>query len=130
VRAKLIIAAGIVAGLAVVAGVALASLGGDADRPTRGTDLTALRCPLVPTESPAGGQEQYEPAPDAFNTSELLGLSLDDARALAAEHRCEIVVSVEDGKGVPVPIDVDPERIYVYTEDGAVTEIEGVGGGV
>jgi hypothetical protein len=40
------------------------------------------------------------------------------------------VVSLEDGKGVPVPIDIDPKRIYVYTEDGVVTEIEGVGGGI
>ena len=26
--------------------------------------------------------------------------------------------------------DFDPKRIYVYTEDGVVTEIEGVGGGI
>jgi hypothetical protein len=29
-----------------------------------------------------------------------------------------------------VPIDVDPKRIYVFTEHGAVTQIEGVGGGI
>jgi hypothetical protein len=129
VRGKAIIAAVIVAGLAV-GGLALASLGSDDDRPTQGTDLTALRCPLVATKRSADGQQQYEPAPDAFDTAELIGLPLDEARAVASEHGCEIVVSVEDGKGVAVPIDVDPKRIYLYTEDGAVTEIEGVGGGV
>ncbi len=41
-----------------------------------------------------------------------------------------VVVAKEDGKGLPVPADVDPKRIYVYTEDGKVTEIEGVGGGI
>jgi hypothetical protein len=129
VRTRAIIAAVVVAGLAV-GGIALASLGGEDTPPTEGTDLTALKCPLVPTGDSADGQSQYEPAPDAFDTGELIGLRLDDARARAAEHGCEIVVSVEDGKGVPVPIDVDPKRIYVYTEDGAVTEIEGVGGGI
>ena len=128
-RTKGIIAAVIVVGLAV-GGIALASLGGEEARPTEGSDLTALRCPLVPTTRSADGQQEYEPAPDAFDTAELIGLRLDDARALAAEHGCGIVVSVEDGKGVPVPIDVDPKRIYVYTDDGAVTEIEGVGGGI
>ena len=34
------------------------------------------------------------------------------------------------GKGVPVTTDFDPARIYVYTENGVVTEIEGVGGGI
>jgi hypothetical protein len=129
VGAKAIIAALIVAVLAV-GGLALAGLGGEEDRPAQGTDLTALRCPLVPTAGSAEGEPQYEPAPDAFDTAELIGLPLEEARAVAAEHECEIVVSVEDGKGVPVPIDVDPKRIYVYTEDGAVTEIEGVGGGI
>ena len=128
-RTKAIIAAVVVAGLAA-GGIALASLGGDDARPTEGSDLTALKCPLVPTDRSADGQQQYEPAPDAFDTGELIGLPLDDARALAAEHGCEIVVSVEDGKGMPVPIEVNPKRIYVYTEDGAVTEIEGVGGGI
>jgi hypothetical protein len=129
VRTKAVIAAVVVVGLAA-GGLALASLGGEEARPTQGTDLTALKCPLVPTARSADGQQQYEPAPDAFDTGELIGLPLDDARALAADHGCEIVVSVEDGKGMPVPIEVDPKRIYVYTEDGAVTEIEGVGGGI
>jgi hypothetical protein len=128
VRAKGIIAAVFVA--VAIGGLALAGLGGEEERPSQGADLTALKCPLVPTDRSADGQPVYEPAPDAFDTGELIGLPLADARAVAAENGCEIVVSVEDGKGVPVPIDVDPKRIYVYTEDGAVTEIEGVGGGI
>ena len=57
-------------------------------------------------------------------------MPLADAEAKAAEHRCTIVVSIEDGTGMPVPIDVDPTRIYVYTEKDVVTQIEGVGGGL
>ncbi len=108
---KLLIAAAIVLGLAGCGG----------DDPPEGRDLTALRCPLA-----ADG----EPAENAFDTSELIGQELADAEAAAAEHTCVIVVSKEDGKGLPVPADVDPKRIYVYTEDGVVTEIEGVGGGI
>jgi hypothetical protein len=104
--------------------VVWAGCGGGDEEPA-GTDLTAIRCPLVQT-----GAEQYEPAEDSFDTAELIGLPLEDARARAAEHDCEVVVTLEDGRGVPVPIEVDPKRIYVYTEDDVVTEIEGVGGGI
>jgi hypothetical protein len=102
---------GIVLGAAVLAGC-----GGDDDKPA-GTDLTAIRCPAPPADN-------------AFDTAELVGMRLEDAQAKAAEHTCEVVVSLEDGKGRPVPIDVDPKRIYVFTEGGVVTEIEGVGGGI
>jgi hypothetical protein len=37
---------------------------------------------------------------------------------------------MEDGKSMPVPVDVDPKRITVYTKGGVVTEIESVGGGL
>ena len=107
-------------GVLAIAGLALAVRGGEEEQ-AGGTDLTAIRCPLAPTGEPAEG---------SFDTAELIGLSLDEARAEAAEHSCEIVVSLQDGRGLPVPIDVDPKRIYVYTEDGVVTEIEGVGGGI
>ena len=30
----------------------------------------------------------------------------------------------------PVPIELNPKLIYVYTENGVVTHIEGVGGGI
>jgi hypothetical protein len=60
----------------------------------------------------------------------LLDLPLEDARAKAAEGGCDIVVSVQDGAGQPVPIDINPKLIYVYTEKGRVTQIEGVGGGI
>jgi hypothetical protein len=116
-------------GVLAIAGLALAARGGEDEKPT-GTDLTAIKCPLEPTGQAGEGTEQYEPAEGAFDTAELIGLSLEDARAKAAEHTCEVVVSLKDGRGLPVPIDVDPKRIYVYTENGVVTEIEGVGGGI
>ena len=108
----------------------LAGCGGDEREPAAGTDLTAIRCPLVATGEEVGGVPRYEPAAGAFDTSELIGARFDDARATAADHGCELVVSMRDGEGLPVPADVDPRRVYVYTEDGVVTEIEGVGGGL
>jgi hypothetical protein len=116
-------------GVAAAAALALAGCGGD-DEPAAGTDLTTIRCPLVPTGEKVGGAQQYEPAEDAFDTAELIGQKLDEAGSTAGEHGCEVVVAMRDGEGLPVPTDVDPKRIYVYTEDGVVTEIEGVGGGI
>jgi hypothetical protein len=116
-------------GVLAIAGLALAARGGEDEKAT-GTDLTAIKCPLAPAGQTAGDAAQYEPAKGAFDTAELIGMSLEEARAKAAEHTCEVVVSLKDGRGVPVPIDVDPKRIYVFTEDGVVTEIEGVGGGI
>ncbi len=60
----------------------------------------------------------------------LLNLPLEEARQKAAEKGCEIAVSVQDGAGQPVPIELNPKLIYVYTEKGRVTQIEGVGGGI
>ena len=71
-----------------------------------------------------------KPAKDAFDTAELLDLPLEEARQKAAEKGCEIAVSVQDGAGQPVPIELNPKLIYVYTEKGRVTQIEGVGGGI
>jgi hypothetical protein len=125
-----LLALGVVVLLAV-AGVAIAARdGGEEKKTTKGTDLTAIRCPLEQTGETPDGEPKFEPAEDAFDTAELVGLKLADANAKAAEHGCEIVVSLQDGVGVPVPIDVDPERIYVYTEKDVVTTIEGVGGGL
>jgi hypothetical protein len=110
-------------------GVIVAGCGGEEEKP-KGTDLTELRCPLVPTGEQVGGVDQYEPAKDSFNTAELIGQELDKATATAADHGCEVMVAKRDGEGLPVPTDIDPKRIYVYTEDDVVTEIEGVGGGI
>ena len=119
------------AGVAVVlAGGVLAGCGGDEEERPAGEDLTAIRCPLVETGEEVGGVKQYKAAPDAFDTAELIGKPLGEAKATAARHGCNIVVSMEDGKGLPVSTDIDPTRIYVYTEDDVVTEIEGVGGGL
>lgn len=113
----------------LLAGVLLAGCGGDEEQPPAAPDLTAVRCPLV-AKTDASGVQQYEPAKDAFDTAELIGKPLADAEKQAGDHGCHIVVSLEDGAGKPVPTDVDPTRIYVYVEDGVVTEIEGVGGGL
>jgi hypothetical protein len=120
VRTRLLIALAVI-GVLAIGGVALSIARDGEDEQATGTDLTAIRCPLQPNGEPAEG---------SFDTAELIGLNLGEARAEAAEHTCEVVVSLRDGRGVPVPVDVDPKRIYVYTEDGVVTEIEGVGGGI
>jgi hypothetical protein len=117
--------------LGIAAVLAAAGCGGDdEDAPAADGGLTAVRCPLVTTGEQVDGVDQLEPAPDAFDTAELVGERLPDVEAEAGDHGCEIVVALEDGAGKPVPTDVDPERIYVYVEDGVVTEIEGVGGGL
>jgi hypothetical protein len=103
--------------IVTLAAAALLAAGcGGEKKEDKGTDLTALKCP-------AGAKR-------SFDTAELIRKRLDKARAVAAQHGCHIVVAMEDGKSVPVPVDVDPKRIYVYTKGGVVTEIEGVGGGL
>jgi hypothetical protein len=113
-----------------LASIAIAARGGEDDKPTKGVDLTAVKCPLEPTGKTAGGQPEYRPAKDAFDTAELVGLKLEDARKKASEKGCDITVSVKDGAGQPVPIELNPKLIYVYTEKDVVTQIEGVGGGI
>ena len=101
------------------ASIAIAARGGEEEKTTKGTNLSALRCPLEPTgKTGAGGQPEMKPAKDAFDTAELLGMGLADARAKAGEGGCDIVVSVADGAGQPVPIELNPKLIYVYTEKG------------
>jgi hypothetical protein len=114
---------------AVAVAVALAGCGGDDETPA-GTNLNAILCPMEATGKEVSGVPQYRPAADAFDTSELIGQSLEDAGATAGDHGCHLEVSKQDGAGVPVPTDIDPTRIYVFTEDDVVTEIEGVGGGL
>jgi hypothetical protein len=92
-------------------------------------DLTAIECPMERAGREAG-VPQFEPAEDAFNTSELIGLELSEAAATAADHGCEVIVSIADGAGQPVPVEINLKAIYVYTEDDVVTQIEGVGGGI
>ena len=115
-----------------VASIAIAARGGEEEKkPNKGADLTAIRCPLEPTGATSGsGEPEYRPAKNAFDTAELIGLKLEDARKKASASGCDIVVSVKDGAGQPVPIELNPKLIYVYTENDAVTQIEGVGGGV
>jgi hypothetical protein len=115
-----------------IASIAIAARGGEEEKkPNKGADLTAIRCPLEPTgATSAGGEPEYRPAKNAFDTAELIGLKLADARKKASASGCDIVVSVKDGAGQPVPIELNPKLIYVYTTNDAVTQIEGVGGGL
>jgi len=113
------------------AGIAIAARGGEEETTTKGTNLNTLRCPLEPTGKTApGGQPELKPAKNAFDTAELIGLPLPEATAKAGKSGCGIVVSVKDGAGQQVPIEVNPKLIYVYTEKGRITQIEGVGGGI
>ena len=117
--------------VALGVGIALlAGCGDDDGQDPADQDLNAVRCPMVPTGEIENGVERFEPAKDSFDTAELIDKKLADAEKTAAGHGCTVVVSMEDGKGVPVTTDFDPARIYVYTENGVVTEIEGVGGGI
>jgi hypothetical protein len=116
--------------LLAIASIAIAARSGDDKKATKGTDLSVIKCPLAPTGKTVGGTPEYRPAKDAFNTAELVGLKLADARKKAAENRCDVVVSVKDGAGQPVPIEINPKLIYVYTDKDVVTTIEGVGGGI
>jgi hypothetical protein len=114
-----------------IASIAIAARGGEEEKPNKGADLTAIKCPLEPTGATSGGGEpEYRPAKDAFDTAELIGLKLEDARSKASSKGCDIVVSVKDGAGQPVPIELNPKLIYVYTAKDVVTQIEGVGGGI
>jgi hypothetical protein len=115
-----------------IASIAIAARGGEGDKkPNKGTDLTAIKCPLEPTGATAAdGEPEYRAAKNAFNTAELIGLKLQDARKKAGAKACDIVVSVKDGAGQPVPIELNPKLIYVYTSKDVVTQIEGVGGGI
>jgi hypothetical protein len=107
------------AGVLAFGGAALGCGGDDEEKDKKGRDLTALPCPV------STGKDG-----NSFDTAELIGKRLKEARAKAAEHDCSVVVSIEDGKSMPVPVDVDPKRITVYTKGGVVTEIESVGGGL
>jgi hypothetical protein len=107
--------------LAATAAVALAGCGGEKKKPV-GPDLTAMRCPAAKVGDP--------PAKGSFDTGELIGKRLEDAQKLAAGHGCRIVVSMADGAGQPVPIEVDPKLIFVFTAKGVVSDVEGVGGGI
>ena len=113
----------------VAACAALAGCGGDDEPQPKGVDLSTLRCPMV-SKGVVDGIEKFAPAKDAFDTTELIGKPLADAETQAAEHGCKVVVSMEDDRGLPVSTAIDPTQILVHTEDGAVVEIEGVGGGL
>jgi hypothetical protein len=116
--------------LLAIASIAIAARSGDEKKATKGTNLSVVRCPLEPTGKTNGGVPEYRPAKNAFDTAELVGLKLADARKKASVNHCDVIVSVQDGAGQQVPIELNPKLIYVYTEKDVVTQIEGVGGGI
>ena len=77
----------------------LAGCGDDDEQEPAGQDLNAVRCPMVPTGEVENGVERFEPAKDSFDTAELIDEKLADAEKTAAEHGCNVVVSMKDGKG-------------------------------
>ena len=89
--------------------IALAARGGDKEneKPNTGSELATLKCPLEVVD-PDAAEPEYRPTKDAFDTAELLDKPLADARSIAQRNGCEVVVSVEDGGGLPVPLDFDP----------------------
>ena len=115
--------------LAIALSLAGCGEGDDDEAEPVARDLTTLSCPLERAGREAGAV-QFEPAPNAFDTSELIGLEVSEAAARAAEHDCEVIVSIADGEGQPVPVEVNLKAIYVYTQDDVVTQIESVGGGI
>jgi len=116
---------------AVVIALAAPGCGGSDEEspPGPARDLTAIGCPMG-RAGEADGLGRYEEAANAFDTGELVGMGLEEARRKAAGHGCEIVVASEDGEGRRVPVAIDPSRIYVFVERDSVTYIEGVGGGI
>jgi len=110
--------------------IALAARGDEEnEKPSTGSELATLKCPLEAID-PNAAEPEYRPAKGAFDTAELLDKPLTDARSIAQRNGCEVVVSVADGGGLRVPLQFNLRRIYVYTEKDVVTEIEGVGGGL
>ena len=113
------------------ASIAIAARGGEEETTSKpGANLSALKCPLEQVGSDASGQPKFRAAKDAFDTGSLIGLKLEDARRKAGAKGCEITVSIKDGAGQTVPIELNPKLIYVYTANDVVTQIEGVGGGI
>ena len=70
--------------LLAIASIAIAARSGDDKKATKGTNLSVVKCPLEPTGKTVGGVAEYRPAKDAFDTAELVGLKLADARKTAS----------------------------------------------
>jgi hypothetical protein len=67
-------------------------------------------------------------ANQTFDTREMIGLDLDAAKDLAAEHGCEVRVSERDGEGLLVTSDSRFDRVDVAVEGEEVIDVYGTRG--
>jgi hypothetical protein len=63
----------------------------------------------------------------AFDARRLLGLNVSQAEALAHKYGDELLVTVRDGKSVPVTTEFASNRIDVIVIDGEITHVIGFG---
>ncbi len=112
--------------LLIAAAVALASCGGDEERPAApaAPDDPVMSTPAEPA-APAG------PATSP-KACERLGRRLTGVRVPAASDRaarrgCTLRVAVEDGAPLALTEDYSPQRINVRVRDGVVTGVEFMG---
>lgn len=66
----------------------------------------------------AGSQKQERPADSAF-----VGLKLEQAEALAKQHKIRARVVMVDGEAMMVTQDYSPERLNFTVEKGVVTKV-------
>ena len=62
-----------------------------------------------------------------MDTDQLIGLTIEQARTVAAENKRSIRIRREDGKSYIGTDDFDGERINVEVREGRVVEVLGVG---
>ncbi len=79
----------------------------------------------MPVETAVPGTAVGEPAPAA--PIDVVGLSVDEATAAAAESGWEVRVAREDGVDLPVTADFRENRINVAIEAGVITEVLSIG---
>ena len=99
----------------VVGGALLDDDGGsdDSSADVGGTDESSLVCP--------------DGAEDGLNTAELVGLSVPEAKDVAAGADCTVRVVERDGEPLPADLAFFPERVNVATVDGEITEVINIG---
>jgi hypothetical protein len=85
---------------------------GDSDDPEAAPSATAGMCPAAET-SPA----------NPFDAQTLVGQTVDDATAAAAQHDCTVRVTERDGKPLPATMDLQNNRIDVTVVDGKITAV-------
>ena len=88
--------------------------GSDDSRPDAGgVSESALVCP--------------DGAEDGLDTGELVGLSVAEAKEVAAEAKCTVRVVERDGEALPADMAFFPDRVNVATVDGEITQVINIG---